>query len=152
MIGYTNLETIKKTVQEFFQKTSFDIGIEFLEEKEETVYVKLKTDEPKILIGQNGQTLVEIQHLLKAILRRQIDSPFYIDVDINNYKEKKSEYLKEIARSLADEVSISRREKELNPMPASERRIIHLELQNRQDITTQSTGEGLDRRLVIRPI
>ncbi len=151
MINEENIEKIKQTINEFFQKTSFEVGIEVLKPKDETVPVKIKTDEPKILIGQNGQTLAEIQHIIKAILRRRIDQPFYIELDINNYKEKKIEYLKETARSLADDVAIDKKEKELAPMLAYERRIVHLELQNREDVTTQSIGEGLERRLIIKP-
>ena len=151
MINEENIEKIKQTINEFFQKTSFEVGIEVLKPKDETVPVKIKTDEPKILIGQNGQTLAEIQHIIKAILRRRIDQTFYIELDINNYKEKKIEYLKETARSLADDVAIDKKEKELASMPAYERRIVHLELQNREDVTTQSIGEGLERRLIIKP-
>ena len=151
MINQENIEKIKQAVNEFFQKTSFEVGIEVLRPEDKTVPVKIKTEDPKILIGQNGQTLAEIQHILKAILRRRIDQPFYIELDINNYKEKKIEYLKETARFLADEVSLNKQEKELVPMPAYERRIVHLELQNREDITTQSIGEGMERRLIIKP-
>jgi spoIIIJ-associated protein len=103
------------------------------------------------LIGQNGQTLVEIQHLLKAILRRKIPEQFYIDLDINDYKKKKAEYLREMANSLADEVALTKKEKLLAPMPAHERRIIHLELTERNDVVTEGIGESAERRVIIRP-
>lgn len=151
MITEKNLKEIKKTIQEFFQKTSFEVGVEVFKLEGETVPVKIKTEEPKILIGQNGQTLAEIQHLLRAILRRKITERFYIDIDINDYKEKKIEYLKETAKELADEVSLTKKEKILAPMPAYERRVIHLELADRKDVTTQSIGEKPERRVVIRP-
>ena len=147
-----NLETIKKTVEEFFQKITFEVEIDLLPEKEETVPINLKMDEPQILIGEGGQTLNEIQHLLKAILRRKISEPFYINLDINDYKKKKTEYLKELARSLADEVSLTKKEKTLAPMPAYERRIIHLELSSRSDVVSESTGEEPDRKVVIKPV
>jgi len=89
--------------------------------------------------------------LLKAILRRQIDEEFYIDIDINDYKKKKTEYLRELAISVADQVALGRRERALLPMSAYERRIIHLELSERKDVVTESTGEEPDRRIVIRP-
>jgi len=146
-----NLETIKKTVEEFFQKITFEVEIDLLPEKEETVPINLKMDEPQILIGEGGQTLNEIQHLLKAILRKKISEPFYINLDINDYKKKKTEYLRELARSLADEVSLTKKEKTLAAMPAYERRLIHLELSSRSDVVSESMGEGLDRRVVIKP-
>jgi len=151
MISQENLETIKKTTKEFFGKTTFEVEIEFLAQKDETVPINLKTDDPQILIGEGGQTLVEIQHLLKVILKRKISEPFYIDLDINDYKKKKIEYLKELARSVADEVALTKKEEQLAPMPAYARRIIHLELAGRQDVTTESLGQEPERRVVIKP-
>ena len=166
MLSKDNLEEIKKTVEEFFKKTTFEVEIEFLSEleehrsslasteasaKDETISINLKCEEPQILIGEGGQTLSEIQHLLKAILKRKIKENFYIDLDINNYKKKKIEYLKELARSLADEVALTKKEKILSPMPAYERRIIHLELANRSDVITESTGEEPERKVVVKP-
>jgi len=151
MLNPGDIKTIKKTTEEFFQKTTFDVEVEVLPEKEGNIPVNLETEEPQILIGEGGQTLAEIQHLLKAILKRKISEPFYISLDINNYKQKKYEYLKELARSTADEVALAGKEKELQSMPAHERRIIHLELSNRPDIITESLGQEPERKVVIRP-
>lgn len=150
MIEEKDINEIKKTIQEFFEKTSFEVETEVLSLEDKTIPIKLKTEEPKILIGQNGQTLAEIQHLLKAILSRQIQEQFYVDLDINDYKKKKIEYLRETAKELADEVALGKKEKTLTPMPAYERRIIHLELADRKDITTESIGREPERRVVIR--
>ncbi len=151
MLSQVDLEKIKQTINEFFQKATLEVEIEFLPQKDLTLPINLKTEEPQILIGEGGQTLAEIQHLLKAILKRKIEENFYIDLDINNYKKKKTEYLKELARNLADEVALTKKEKELAPMPAYERRIIHLELASRSDVTTESIGQEPKRRVVIRP-
>jgi len=151
MISQENLEVIKKTAEEFFKKTTFEVEIEFLPPQELTLPIDLKTDDPQILIGERGQTLVEIQHLLKIILKKKIQEPFFIDLDINSYKKKKIEYLKELAKSVADEVALIKKEKSLAPMPAYERRIIHLELADRQDVTTESIGQEPERRIIIKP-
>ena len=145
------LQKIKKITKEFFNKTGFDIELQILDPIENTVPVKIKTAEPKILIGQNGQTLAEIQHLLKAAIKKNILENFYIDVDINNYKEKKIEYLKDMACQIADEVSLNKEEKILIPMSSYERRIIHLELAKRPNVTTSSIGFGLERKIIIKP-
>jgi len=146
-----NLEKIQKIVKEFFQKMTIEGEIEILPPKDETLIINLKIEDPQILIGEKGQTLFEIQHLLKAILRREILENFYIDLDINDYKKKKIEYLKELARSIADEVSLTKKERVLSPMPAYERRIIHLEIAERKDVTTESIGQEPERRIVIKP-
>ncbi len=147
----SELDDIKKIIKDFFEKTTLEVEVEFLSPKDKTIPVKIKTPDPKILIGHNGQTLFEIQHLLQAISKRKIPGDFHIDLDVNDYKEKKIEYLKETARSLADEVALTKKEKTLEPMSAYERRIIHLELSQREDIKTESTGEGIERRIVIKP-
>ena len=150
-----NLEIIKKIIEEFFKKTGFEVIIESLSKKDKIITANLKIEEPQILIGENGQTLNEIQYLLKIILKKQIkdrlEEHFYFNIDINDYKKKKIERLKETALITADEVSLIKKEKELAPMPAYERRIIHLFLTERQDITTKSIGERDERRVVIRP-
>jgi len=151
MLNPQDLEIIKKEAKKFFEKMSFDVEIEFLPQKELTLPINLKSDQPQILIGEGGQTLAEIQHLLKAILKRKIEENFYIDLDINNYKKKKIEYLKDLAQSVADEVALTKKEKQLPPMLAYERRIIHLELAERSDVTTESLGREPERRVVIRP-
>ena len=163
MISRENQKKIKEITEEFFKKMTIEAEIEFLplqetsstfngkEEKAFTLPINLKTKEPQILIGEKGQTLLEIQQLLKAILRRKIKEPFFIDLDIEGYKKKKIEYSKEMARALADEVALTKKEKWLPSMPAYERRIIHLELAERKDVTTESLGQEPDRKGVIRP-
>jgi len=151
MITESDLEKIRKETEEFFKKTTFEIEIEFPPLKKETIPINLKMEEPQIFIGERGQTLFEIQHLLKAILKRKIKENFFIDLDINDYKKKKIEYLKDLAKSVADEVSLKKEERVLPPMPAYERRIIHLELADRKDVTTESIGQEPERRVVIKP-
>lgn len=153
MLNQNNLETIKKLVEEFFEKMGFEVDLE-TSFSEETFSINLrpkKLPEAAILIGEKGETLFELQHLLKAILKKKTKGNFYLDLDINDYKKRKIEYLKELARSLAQEVVLTKQEKELPPMPAAERRIIHLELAEKLDVTTQSIGQEPHRKVIIRP-
>lgn len=152
MISNSILGSIEKEAKNFFQKMSFDVEVRVEHPKDVTVPVNVKMADPKILIGERGQTLADIQRLLKAILKRELkDTDFYIDLDINGYKKKKIEYLKEIAHSIADQVVFSKKEIELPSMPAYERRIIHLELASRTDIATESFGQEPQRKVVVRP-
>ena len=153
MLSQSNLEKIKKITKEFFEKTTFEVEIEFLPQRDLTLPINLKTEEPQILIGEKGETLLEIQHLLKIILKRKTDfkEPFYIDLDISDYKKKKINYLRELAKSLAEEVALTKKEKILPPMSAYERRIIHLELADNSKVATESIGQEPERKVVIRP-
>jgi len=151
MISQVELEKIKEITSEFFDKITFEVEVDFLPQKDLTIPIEVKTDSPQILIGEGGQTLVEIQHLLKAMSRKRIKEDFYIDLDINGYKKKKIEYLKELAKSIADDVSLSKKERLLPPMPAYERRVVHLELADRIDVTTESIDREPRRKVIVRP-
>lgn len=148
-----NIEKIKETAREFFEKTGLVIeAIEIKSPDNLTIPINLKMEEPQILIGEGGQTLAELQRLLKLVIKKRvvIDAPFYVDLDINDYKKKKVEYLKEMAISAADEVSLTKKEKTLSAMSAYDRRIIHMELASRGDITTESVGEEPERKVAIK--
>ncbi len=151
MISKEGLEKIRKITKEFFQKTTFDVSLHFSTQEENTLLVEVKTEEPQILIGERGQTLADIQHLLKIILRKKTEELFYVNVDINDYKKKKAEYLKELANSVADDVVLVKEEKALSPMRAFERRIVHMELAERSGVITESVGERDERKVVIKP-
>jgi spoIIIJ-associated protein len=141
---------IEKEAKEFFSKLGIDFELKVLK-IDNTFKIDLQTKEFQDLIGERGKTLNEIQHLLSAILKKKIREEFFIDLDIGGYKQRKIKYLKELAKSVADEVALTKKERILEPMPAYERRIIHLELASRSDVTTESIGKEPKRRVVIKP-
>lgn len=151
MLNSENLRKIKEEVETFFKKMGIEVSVEILPQNDLTLPINLNTDDFQILIGEEGKTLLQIQHLLNAILKKKMKEDFYIDIDIGGYKKRKIEYLKELAKSVADEVALTKKERVLEPMPAFERRIIHLELASRPDVTTESIGKEPKRRVVIKP-
>jgi spoIIIJ-associated protein len=151
MFDQEDLKKIEKIAEEFFKKIDPEISVESLSIKDNTLFLNLKTKELKLLIGEKGEILSDLQHLLKAIIKKNLKKDFYLDLDINNYKKRKIEFLKELARDLADQVALTKKEKILPAMPAYERRIIHLELASRKDVTTESIGKEPERKVVIKP-
>lgn len=167
MLEQDQISKIKDAVKEFFIKMTIvvsDIEISVspanLNNKndgelnileKEVVDLDVKLDEPQILIGQGGQTLFEIQRLLRTVLNKKLQNVFYFNLDINDYKRKKTEYLKSLAKEAADQVALTKEEKKFLPMSAYERRIVHAELSDRTDIITESRGDGIDRYVVIKP-
>ncbi len=150
---------IKEAVSEFFEKMTMpvlDVAVEFSfvekgEEKTEVISLDIKIDDPPVLIGQQGQTLFEIQRILRMVLNKKLGKTFYLNLDIDGYKKKKIEYLKYLVKDYADSVAMTGKEKELLPMSAYERRIVHAELSQRTDVKTESRGEGSERHIVITP-
>ena len=153
MIEKEDIKKIKEIAEEFFEKMTISaLRIEAgFSDTLDAVDLDIKLEEPQILIGERGQTLFEIQRLLKTVLNKKLQKIFYLNLDINEYKKKKIEYLKDLAKGLADEVALNKEEKVLFPMPAYERRVIHAELSQRTDIITESQGEGQDRHIIIKP-
>ncbi len=155
-----NIELKTSSCDEILKEPSFAKASEGKENKN-FIDLDITIEEPQVLIGHNGQTLFELQHILRIILNKKMSryaksdvarqNFFYLKLDINHYKKKKIEYLKSLALNLADEVSLTKEKKVLSPMPAYERRIIHMELSGRQDVVTGSQGEGINRCVVIRP-
>jgi len=151
MIINQEIQKIKNIVQDFFDKMTIPAEVEISPREDKTIPINVKTENPQILIGERGQTLIEIQRIFKIIIKKIIKEDIFIDLDINDYKKKKIEYLKELARAAVDEVILTKKEKILAPMPAYERRIVHLELAERKDIITESIGEEPERKIIIRP-
>lgn len=143
-----DLEKIKEEAISFFEKLGVEVKLKKAKKEGEVVMLDFEVKDFESL---GGETLFEIQHLLKVILKKKIKENFYLDLDINDYKKKKIKYLEEMAKSLADEVALTKKEKILDPMPAYERRIIHLILAERPDVTTESIGKEPHRRVVIKP-
>lgn len=144
-------EKIKEIVINFFGKMTFYDIFPNVEIKEDSFLVEIKTESSKILIGERGKTLLEIQHLLRMILKKELQEDLFIDIDINDYKRKKEKALQEVAEDIADEVVFYKKEKILPPMSSYERRIIHVALQNRDDVETESINQDKERRVVVKP-
>jgi len=104
-----------------------------------------------LLIGRRGTTLSALQYMVNVMLTRKLNSRVIITVDVERYHRRREETLQNLAQRMADRVSNSGRPMTLEPMPASERRIIHLALSEDEDIETGSVGQGDERKVVIRP-
>jgi len=149
-----DIKKIKKIAEEFIRKIAPEAEIGIFDQKDGTVFIEAKVDDPLTLIGSDAETLLAIQHLLRVILRKtggDAGKPYYIDLDINNYKKKRKDYLRGLAVTTANEVALAKREVSLAPMSAYERRVVHMELSDRADVATESRGVSPERRIVIKP-
>jgi len=115
------------------------------------VLFDIEGDDLGILIGRRGQTLVCLQFILRLIVGHQTKTWLPIVVDVEGYKQDRFEKLQALACRLAEQVKDRREPFTLEPMPAYERRVIHLALADHPDVTTESVGLGEARKVVIRP-
>jgi len=102
-----------------------------------------------ILIGRRGETLSSLQYLVNLIISRHLKSRVGVAVDVEGYRQRRYESLRLLARRMADQVRSTGRSVTLESMPASERRIIHIELRDSPYVITQSIGQGEGRKIAI---
>jgi spoIIIJ-associated protein len=145
--------TIREAVDDFLQTLLKNAGIEatiHCEEKDngELAYT-LEGENLGILIGHHGEVLDALQYLLSLVTNRHGDDYVRITIDIENYRAKRENTLKALARKTAQRVKKSGRSVTFEPMSAYERRIIHSQAQEISGVTTHSIGSGEERRVVM---
>ncbi len=115
------------------------------------VMLDVKGDNLGILIGRQGETLRDLQYITRLIVSRKLQRWVNVVVDVAGYKRRRQRTLTELAERMARKVVAEGRPVILEPMPAHERRVVHMALRDHGSVATQSTGEGSRRKVVIVP-
>lgn len=118
---------------------------------EPSVTLNVTGDDLGILIGRRGQTLSNLQYLVRLMVSHQTKSREPITIDIEGYKERRYQALEGFARQMAEQVKMQGKPYAFEPMSSFERRIIHVTLSGHPDVTTESVGEGEARKVVLMP-
>lgn len=134
---------------------SVALSAEFTDEDENgttsSIGLDIEGEDMGILIGRRGQTLSSLQHIVRLIVGHQTQVRIPIVLDVEGYKRRRCEGLRDLAERLAEQVNVRRMPFTMEPMSAFERRVIHLVLADHPDVTTESTGMGEVRKVVILP-
>lgn len=145
-------ETIVQTLISFM-KVNAKVSARILEPEDEhdrsMVLIEITGKDLSILIGRRAETLNSLQYITSLILNQQVGDWVPIMIDVQGYRFRRERQLRQIARRLADQVVQTNRKQVLEPMPANERRIIHMELRYHPFVTTESVGEEPNRRTTI---
>ena len=115
------------------------------------VQLNVEGDDLGILIGRRGQTLAALEYVTKLIVVQRLKTWLPLTIDVGGYKKHRRDSLQKLALYVAEQVKSRRRALPMEPMPADERRIIHLALADHPDVRTESMGEGENRKVVILP-
>lgn len=124
-----------------------------VEETEEALNVTIDTEDAGRLIGFKGENLESLQLLLNQMMSRKVGEETFkrVLVDVSGWRKQKEEDLGNRAKAWVEQVKESKEELELEPMPAWQRRVVHMVVQDAEGVESASIGEGRDRHLVIRP-
>ena len=116
-----------------------------------TIFIDIVGPDLGMLIGRRGDHLAQFQYLVNLICSRGLADGKRVVIDVEGYRTRREESLIGLADRVARQVSRSRRPMMMEPMPANERRIIHLKLREHPDVYTESSGEGPQRRVEVLP-
>ncbi len=113
--------------------------------------IDLEGEDSGLLIGRRGQTLAALQFLVNLIVRKEFGDEVRVMLDVEHYRQRRENSLREMATKVASRVVQSRRSITLEPMTAADRRIVHTTLTDHPGVSTESTGVGEERKVTISP-
>jgi spoIIIJ-associated protein len=152
-VRVTEKLSIEEIVGDFlspiFEKMDIQADIE-VTFKDGQANIRLTGEDIGIIIGRRGETLDALQYLLSLVINRQSEDYIRVILDVADYRLKREETLRRLAKRVAEKVFKSRRNITLDAMNPYERRIIHSTLQDYQGVDTQSIGEEPNRKVVVR--
>lgn len=116
-----------------------------------TIFLDIVGNDLGLLIGRRGENLTQLQYLITLLVNRRLPGYNRVVLDVEGYRLRREESLIGLAERVARQVARTRRPVALDPMPANERRVIHIALRASDDVFTESTGEGAMRRVMVQP-
>ncbi|HTB49795.1 MAG TPA: R3H domain-containing nucleic acid-binding protein [Solirubrobacteraceae bacterium] len=141
---------LSELLEEIVDSLGLDADVR-VEQSEGVLTGSVDGDDLGLFIGRRGQTIDAVQHLAQRIVFRGGSPEARVVIDADGYRERRAETLRSIALDAAEESLRSGAAIELDPMPASERRIVHEYLRERGGVETHSEGDEPERYLVVEP-
>ena len=138
-----------KFLDSMVSKIVSDVHYETELTESKALKIVMSGDDMGILIGRRGETLDSLQYLTSLAVNKVSGEFIKVQLDTENYRERRHETLVRLARRLASQVARSRKSVTLEPMSPNERRIIHSTLQTKHIVKTESIGEEPNRKVVI---
>lgn len=116
-----------------------------------TIQVDVRGEDLSALIGRKAETLASFQHVASLIVGKQTQQWVQVVVDVEGYRARREKQIRQLANRMADQVTKTGRKVTMEPMPSSERRVVHIELRGHPAVKTESTGDEPYRKVVILP-
>jgi spoIIIJ-associated protein len=117
--------------------------------EERIIFIEVNGDDLSILIGRRSEILNSLQYISSLIVCRELGKWAPLMIDIQGYRSRRERQLRQLAQRLADQAIATGKRQILEPMPANERRVIHLELRDNSQVITESIGEEPNRKVTI---
>lgn len=141
---------VEKAIEKLFSLLEID-GTFQVEQHESTLDILMETQDTGIVIGYHGEVLDSLQLVLSLILAKKLGRFMRTSIEVDDYKKNRTEYLQKLAEQTKEKALAENREQVLMALKSWERRIVHVYLQDDEQVTTESSGEGKERVLIIQP-
>ncbi len=151
-----SLELARHVVEELITRMKVNAKVEasWMEQQngapEPMVLVDIHGEDLSILIGRRSEVLNSLQYITSLIVSKELGRWVPLMIDVQGYRTRRERQLRQLAQRMAEQAIHSGRRQVLEPMPASERRIVHLELRDHPDVITESTGDEPNRKVTIQ--
>lgn len=151
MDGEDKTQIVEGVVKELLEKMGIAAGVVVAEDEDGSFKVDISGQDLGALIGYHGETLSSLQLFLNLAAHQKTGEWRRVLVDIEGYRKEREQKLFDLAHRTADRVRFLQTPVTLSPMPAFERRLIHLALADEEGVSTESIGERWERRVVVKP-
>lgn len=140
-----NSKVVEAKAKELLEYIGLNLGVDVSKVHERTYLVNLYGEDNGIIIGKKGKTLNSFEYLLNSLLK-----DYRIEVDVEGFKEKRNETLRELGKKMAEKALKTNKAVRLNPMPPRERKVIHEIVNKYPELDTFSEGRDPKRYIVIK--
>jgi spoIIIJ-associated protein len=140
----------KKFLTEFAKYLGISIAVDVTHSDERIVFL-IESDDEETLVGEEGEALEALQHLLRLAIVKEYKQNLKLLLDVNGFREERKKTIIGMAKKLAGRVKRELKPIKTKPLNPYERRIIHMLFKDSSDITTSSEGEGHTKKVVISP-
>ena len=150
----TPAEAALHSVERILQLAGADVDVALRSDYDEAAggpVIDIAGPDSGLLIGRRGNTLQSLQFIVQSIIRQQFQEEVRVSLDVEQYRQRREDSLREMADRVANRVAQTGRGITLEPMTPSDRRVIHVYLSERDDIRTESIGYGEGRKVQIIP-
>ncbi|MEG1743813.1 MAG: RNA-binding cell elongation regulator Jag/EloR, partial [Clostridia bacterium] len=147
----TPVDKAEEFIRNLLKNMAIDAQVEVKPEDEEGTVITINGEGLGLLIGHHGEVLDSIQYLTSLAANKDCENYYRVNVDVENYREKRKETLKQLATRMAEKALKYNRSFALEPMSSYERRIIHSTVQEIPGVNTYSVGNDAERKVIIAP-
>ena len=146
-------ETVSELLERMNIKAQVVTRLGETDERDDSIAIlaDIQGEDLSVLIGRRSETLNALQYIARLIVNKELGRPVTLILDVEGFRMRRDRQLRTLAQRMADQAMKTGRRQMLEPMPANERRIIHMELRSHPGVTTESMGEEPHRKVTIIP-